>query len=493
MRQREVRHGGSGAVVVGVVVLTALLVGGGGVHGMRASAAVPVSTVQTTTTPDWSSYLFAADHAGYNPLATAITTANAASLVKVWHWAPGAPGAGELGGLYSSPVVSGGMVFIGARTGVFYAINETTGKLVWKRTFAPILGTTCGPQGFTSTATVAPDPTSGDPTVYVASPDGYLYALNAATGETVWSSVVAIPSKKVNDYYNWASPTLSGGVVYMGISSECDMPLVRGGVIAVDQASGARLATYYSVPAGEIGASVWGSVLVTDSGQVFAGTGNGPADSQQESIVRLVLDPVAGTLTQVDQWEVPASEQATADSDFGTSPTEFVADVAGVPTDMVGACNKGGWYYALQAADLAAGPLWSFKAGDAYRFGFGQCDASAIWDGSRLFVASNSTTIGGVPVRGSVREVNPSTGTVLWATGLPGPAIGSPTLDAAGVLAIGVYGGKTGPFLLNGSTGALLKTLAVGNGKSFGQSIFTDSGLLLATTQTSGITALKAP
>ena len=46
----------------------------------------------------------------------------------------------------------------------------------------------CGPkgQGIISTATVADDPVTGTPTVYVNSPDGNLYALNAATGAVVW-------------------------------------------------------------------------------------------------------------------------------------------------------------------------------------------------------------------------------------------------------------------------------------------------------------------
>ena len=100
-------------------------------------------------------------------------------------------------------------------------------------------------------------------------------------------------------------------------------------------------------------------------------------------------------------------------------------------------------------------------------------------------------TINGVSYKGSLREVDPATGTVLWAVGLPGPVIGSPTLDAAGVIAVSVYGGRTGPFLINASTGALLTTLVVGDGKSFAQSIFTDSGMLLATTQSSGITAFQ--
>ena len=473
------------ALAVAAVCLWAVA---GGTTASQAVTRVPKAVV----TPDWSSYLFAADHAGYNPSATSITTAKAKSLVKVWHWTPGPAAAGQVGGLYASPVVSGGLVFIGARTGVFYALNEATGAVVWKRTFAPIVGTTCGPQGFTSTATVAPDPSTGTATVYVAAPDGYLYAMDAATGTIVWSSVVAIPSTTKNDYYNWASPTVSGGVIYMGISSECDTPLVRGGVIAVDQGTGNQLGTYYTTPAGEVGAGVWGSVLVSDAGQVFATTGNGPANSDQQAIVRLVLDPVAGTLTRVDLWAIPKTQQVTPDSDFGTSPTPFVASVGGVPTAMVGGCNKDGYYYALQAADLAAGPLWSLKEGDPYLRGTGQCDASAVWDGSHLFLSGNSTIVNGVAVKGSLREVDPSTGAVLWATGLPGPAIGSATLDGVGVLAIGVYGGKTGPFLIDASTGHLLKTLSVGNGKSFGQSIFTDSGLLLATTQSSGITAFKA-
>ena len=483
MRQYAMRHG---LIIVATVTVAAAACG---TVGSGTSASPPKAAV----TADWSSYLFAADHAGYNPSATTITTATAATLVKVWHWTPAAAKAGQVGGLYASPVVSGGLVFIGARTGIFYALNEATGAVVWKRTFAPIVGTTCGPQGFTATASVEPDPTTGNATVYVAAPDGYLYAMDAATGATVWSSVVAIPSKTKNDYYNWASPTVSGGVVYMGIASECDTPLVRGGVIAVDQGTGTRLGTYYTTPVGEVGAGGWGSVLVTDTGQVFATTGNGPANSDQQAIVRLVLDPVAGTLTRVDLWAIPKTDQVTPDSDFGTSPTPFVATIAGVPTSMVGGCNKDGYYYALQAANLAAGPVWSLKVGDAYLRGTGQCDASAVWDGSRLFVAANSTVINGVAVKGSIRQLDPSTGAVLWATALPGPAIGSPTLDGSGVLAIGVFGGKAGPFLLDASTGTLLKTLSVGNGKSFGQSIFTDSGLLLAATLSSGITAFKAP
>ena len=93
-------------------------------------------------------------------------------------------------------------------------------------------GTTCGPQGFTSTATVAPDPTSGKPTVYVYGATGYLYAMDAATGNNVWPPAkVAIPSTQVNDYYAWDSPLVFHHKIYVGISSQCDAPLVPAGVV----------------------------------------------------------------------------------------------------------------------------------------------------------------------------------------------------------------------------------------------------------------------
>ena len=66
----------------------------------------------------------------------------------------------------------------------------------------------------------------------------------------MWQSVVATPSSTKSDYYAWSSPAVVGGHIYIGISSQGDHPLVRGGAAAFDQATGARLATYYTVPAG---------------------------------------------------------------------------------------------------------------------------------------------------------------------------------------------------------------------------------------------------
>src|SRR6266571_4850727 len=272
--------------------------------------------------------------------------------------------------LFASPTVFNGRIYIGANTGVFYALDEATGQVLWHRFM-----------------------------VYVTAADGYLYALNAADGALKWRSVVAIPSTTVNDYYNWGSPTVVNGRIYMGVSSECDSPLVMGGLKAYDQATGKLLAFYQTNPGGSTGPSIWSSAAGRPSAtSVYVTTGNGPAGSDAISVVRLD----AATLAKRGSWQVPNSEHGS-DSDFGGSPTFFSATLAGVYTPLVGACNKNGVYYALRRGNLAAGPVWSFMAGTREPVDT-QCDAAAVWDGRNLFVAGNKTVIGGVTYLGSVRS-----------------------------------------------------------------------------------------
>ena len=65
--------------------------------------------------------------------------------------------------------------------------------------------------------------------------------------------------------------------------------------------------------------------------------------------------------------------------------------------------------------------------------------------------------------------------------------MGTPSLDAAAVLAVGTYAGckpstsKTGAYLLNAGTGAMLATLPVNNGKVFSQPVFAGTSLYVAT------------
>jgi polyvinyl alcohol dehydrogenase (cytochrome) len=461
-------------VLVASVLL--LLIAGPG------SAAVP---------SNWSGYLAGPDHSSFNAAATAITPANVGALTRYWQFEP--PAGSQAGqpapAFFSSPTYVDGRVYIGSSTGDFYALDLATKTVVWSRFLGFVKATTCGAQGFIGTATVVPDANRGGLlTVYVAAADGNLYALDAADGSTVWQAVVATPSTTQNDYFDWGSPTVRDGKVWMGISAQCDKPLVRAGVQGYDQATGTSLGTYYSVPDGSRGASVWSSVAVNAADQVFASTGNGPAGTDAESIVRID----GTTMARQDGWRVPPS-QNTPDDDFGGSPTLFTATVGGAQVPMVGACNKNGRYYALRQGDLAAGPVWQRALAKPNADAEKACLAAAVYDGSRLFVAAPSTTIGGRSFAGSVRRLDPSTGAVVWAHGLAKGVVGTPTLDGSGVLAAGSYD-TTGPdvvYLLNAANGRLLRTLAVGKYAVWGQPVFADNYLLVATTGSTGLSVYR--
>jgi polyvinyl alcohol dehydrogenase (cytochrome) len=436
---------------------------------------------------NWPAYLFGNEHSSFNAAATAITPANAASLKVYWKWKPAPPTmVGQpSAGLFASPVVVNGRVYIGANTGWFYALDLATKTVVWSKFIGFVAHHTCGKRGITSTATVVPDPSrAGQLTVYVAGGDGYLYALRASDGATVWQSVVGqLPSPTKNDYYNWSSPAVLNGRVYMGLTSQCDNPLIRGGVVGYSQASGASLGTYFAMAPTHVGGGVWSSPAVNAQDQVFVTTGTGRVDDA-EAIVRID----GPSMTRQEAWQVPTSE-AIADSDFGASPTLFSATIQGVPTPMVGACNKNGIFYALRQTGFAPGPVWRFQAADPSRFGETACLAAGVWDGSRLFVAGSPTTVGGVHFQGAIRRLDPATGLPIWERGLSGVILGTPTLDGAGVIAAGTYDadGTNSLYLLDASNGNLLKEFPMAGAHIFAQPVFADSYLLVARTGGPGL------
>jgi outer membrane protein assembly factor BamB len=315
--------------------------------------------------------------------------------------------------------------------------------------------------------------------VYVSGGDGYLYALNAATGTTKWRSVIALPSSTQNDYYDWSSPTVANGSVYIGVSSQCDAPLVRAGVKKYDETTGALQATYYSTPAGTVGASIWSSVAATGTA-AFATTGNGNS-GDAISIVRLRSD----TLARTAKYTVPGSDRVP-DSDFGASPTIFAAGA----TQMVGACNKNGFYYAVRASDLAL--RWKFKIAQGPN-GAIACLAAAAWDGSRLYMAGPATTIAGVDYRGSIRALDPATGARLWQRGLGGSVIGSPSLNGSNVLAVPIWdpSGGNGVYLVNATNGSVLRFFS--GTTTFAQPTFAGDQLFIASYAGNSLSAWHLP
>ena len=449
----------------------------------RSAAAAGAPDAEGFAGPgDWPAFLLGGAHSSYNLTATAITINNVAQLKVAWQWQSPPSQTSAPDDFLATPIVSGGNIYIGSNDGYMFAVNETTHETVWSDFLGVQFATrncNTASQGLTSSATVAPDPATGQPTVFVDAANGYLYAIDAATGAIVWKAIVDVPSIVHNDYYAWGSPLVANGRVYIGISSVLDCPLVPAGLVSFDQSTGAQLAYWDSLPAGQIGASIWSSAAVAPDGDIIASTGNGPANVQNlyaESVVS--LDP--DSLQLLGGWQVPVTQQKI-DDDFGASPTIFTADIDGSETTMVGVCNKNGLYYAFQENDLTAGPVWTYRMSPSVVGGV-ECDAAAIWNGTELIEGGGgSTTINGTEYEGSVQALNPATGAPIWETGLSGEVVGSPAEDGAGVVSAPIWFSPTdqwGVALLNASTGAELSFVNTQQGV-FGQGVFANNDLVI--------------
>jgi outer membrane protein assembly factor BamB len=217
---------------------------------------------------------------------------------------------------------------------------------------------------------------------------------------------------------------------------------------------------------------------VSRDGDVYATTGNGPKYNQflQNSDSILKLSSVR--LRLLGSFKVPR-QQATYDGDFGGSPVLFGS--------YVGACNKNGVFYALSQATMKL--VWSQRIASAAG-GNAECIAAPAYNGTDLFFGGGTVTINGATYAGSLQELAPSTGTVVWATGLAGAVLGSPTLDGGGVLTAGTYG-VTSPAidLIDGTSGAVIEQLTTGS--TFGQSVFARN--LLFTANSNGVAAWGLP
>jgi outer membrane protein assembly factor BamB len=190
-------------------------------------SAIPVQAAEPT---NWPQVGFDATRRSFNPFETILDPSNVSGLHQLWGI--------DVGGEQTTPIVADGTVFtisyengsltaVDAATGVadwrftigdhtwlaepavaggrvytgagdllrFYALDETTGDLLWK---IPISGATLPP------AVVEGDP---DPTVYVAAGDT-LYAIDGATGSVLWSQEPT-PVEGLS-----GAPAVADGVVY---------------------------------------------------------------------------------------------------------------------------------------------------------------------------------------------------------------------------------------------------------------------------------------
>ena len=276
------------------------------------------------------------------------------------------------GAIIASPLyLSGGMggllpsrstVFVFTEGGSVYALQPSTGAVRWKRTFGVVLpAALCNTWGISSTGAID----LKRRVLYVISADGWLHALNLATGVEKPGWPVAVTVARNDAEYVWGGLRLLRNRLYVPVASYCDAPSAdgvgaNGRIEAIDVDQARQVAVFDSVQGdGNLGGMWgWGGVSVDPRGRgVFVGVGN--SHVYESSCDCYVDDAGYGNAMvklspdlRVLGWDRPPTIPNTGDSDFGSAPLLF--QPPGCPP-LAAANNKIGRLYVWQRDQLGKG------------------------------------------------------------------------------------------------------------------------------------------
>lgn len=334
---------------------------------------------------DWPTWGDGVGRQGFNPSEHTIGVANVSQLHQQWSVDLGAY-------INSSPIEAiniriGGrptdVIYVGTEHGAFFAL-DTSGKILWFRDLGS--KTTDCPDTPDKVYGVSASAVFDRATnrVYVVGGNGYMYALNPATGATVPGWPVQLTTNPTHEFV-YDAPNLFNGNLYVGLSSRCDNPPYHGRLVRINTQTRASNAFYVTGgPTGPDGGGIWGwggASIDPNDGDVYIGTANVFADPENsfygDAIVRLNPD-----LSVVSTNSPGVGRQ---DDGFGSTPTLF--QTSGCPA----------WQFASpvsigSAPTIANGVVY-------YADGFGQ----------------------------TIHALSASTGAPLWASG---PEIGGGVLAA---------------------------------------------------------------
>jgi outer membrane protein assembly factor BamB len=215
--------------------------------------------------PEWPQFRFGPRGLGFNPQETLISPGNVASLERAWSTPIGET-------IFTSAAVSNGRVYVGTLGGRLLALDAQSGAILWSRPPDALAGDT-----------VWTSPAVANGLVYFAAnrPVAVVYALDAATGATVWS---AAPLFSIIV----SSPVVSDGTLYLAFNDHT--------ILALDAATGATRWT------ADAGSGMYASPAVA-GGRLFVTVHNrGLLALDAQTGVEEWLAPLAGP-----QWSSPAA------------------------------------------------------------------------------------------------------------------------------------------------------------------------------------------
>ncbi|NCV87247.1 MAG: quinonprotein alcohol dehydrogenase, partial [Oxalobacteraceae bacterium] len=212
----------------------------------------------------------------YSPLSD-INKSNVAKLEVAWIHQPG----NITHGLQATPIVIDGMLYyVGAYNNV-YAVNAATGKTVWH--YQPKLDPVSNDVFYIAASRGV---TVGRGKVFLGTLDGRFIALDQKSGKPVWETQLTNLKKEYGALFS-SPPQLAGNVLYGGTTGG-DQP-IQGKIYAVDADTGQRLWTFNTIkddPAswpGDTGKVGGGGAWLpgtydAETDSIFIGTSNAAPD-----------------------------------------------------------------------------------------------------------------------------------------------------------------------------------------------------------------------
>ncbi len=273
----------------------------------------------------------------YSPL-TQINAQTVAKLGFAWSY-----DLGTYRGQEATPIVIDGVLYTSGTWGYVYAVNAATGKELWR--YDPQAAHLAARHPCCDLVNRGVAVWKGR--VYVASVDGRLHAIDAATGKKVWEADTVIDHKM--PYSSTGAPQIAGHVVVIG-NSGADMGHggVRGYVSAYDLDTGAFKWRIFTVPPDE------GRPSETPAIEAAAKTWDSPRDKQYKlggtAWDGFAYDP---TLNLVYFGTANAAPYDSTQIGPGNLDELYTASILAVQADT----GKLAWYYQTTPHDR-----WDFDA-----------------------------------------------------------------------------------------------------------------------------------
>lgn len=216
----------------------------------RSEAAVACGPTAGVIGGEWRSYGHDASNTRHQDKEFSITVAKAPTLAPAWTFS--SVDAGGAGDFTSTPVIADGCLYVGSNSGWVFALNADTGELVWKAQVPAegAINSSLTVEGGVVYAAVSR-------TGRIAGCDGdncagpYVVAFDQVTGAVRWAS---LPTDSQPGADSYTSPVIYDGLVLVGVSGgaaelgdTADRYAFQGSLVFLDAASGALVKKTWTI------------------------------------------------------------------------------------------------------------------------------------------------------------------------------------------------------------------------------------------------------